>query len=192
MSEIGSKVRMRRLLDDAHRFELAIVGAIQRPCELGMLYRVASVTNTLGNGWLYLLLVIVLLVVSSPNAYLAMATSALAVGASHALYPWIKRRIARLRPYEKMPHLPAVARAMDRYSFPSGHCMTSTAVGVPLAQAYPELTWIVVAGCLLIAWARMACAHHYPSDLVAGSALGALMAYASIEVVSIGLLLQPS
>jgi membrane-associated phospholipid phosphatase len=35
----------------------------------------------------------------------------------------------------------------------------------------------------VIAWARVACAHHYPTDLLAGSTLGCLTAYASSALV---------
>jgi undecaprenyl-diphosphatase len=108
----------------------------------------------------------------------------LAAGAAHAVYPWIKRKIGRPRPFERMPDWHPGIPVLDRYSFPSGHCMTVTAVAIPLALAYSQwLLPILVLG-LTIAWARMACAHHYPSDLVAGCALGATSAYASTELLT--------
>jgi undecaprenyl-diphosphatase len=141
-------------------------------------------TNRLGNGWLYLLMSGTLLIVGSRQAYGVILHGGLAVAAAHAVYPWIKRRIGRLRPFERMPHGRAGIPVLDRYSFPSGHCMTATAVAIPLTQAYPHLLWGVVAAGAAIAWARVACAHHYPSDLVAGCALGATGALASTELLA--------
>jgi len=174
---------LRQHLDDAQRLELRIVCAQRRMSDRGLLNAVAAAANWLGSGWLYLFLAGVLLLGASRRDHLVLMGAGLAVGAAHTVYPWIKRKIARLRPFERLPQLRPRTPVLDRYSFPSGHCMTATAAAIPFAQGYPELTWLVVTVCLLIAWARMACAHHYPSDLLAGSALGAVMAYGSMALL---------
>jgi undecaprenyl-diphosphatase len=171
------------LWDAWHRLEMQVVGAQRRLAGHRPFCMVADAANWLGNGWLYLILALSLLVFGSRNEYLVLLQAALAAGAAHAVYPWIKRKIGRLRPFERMPNWHPHIPVLDRYSFPSGHCMTATAVAIPLALAYPQWLWAIVAAGLTIAWARMACAHHYPSDLVAGCALGATMAYGSIELL---------
>lgn len=170
-------------LGHAQRLELQFVCVQRQLSDRGLLRGLAAAVNWLGNGWLYLFLAGVLLLGGSRRAHLVLLGAGLAVGAAHAVYPWIKRRIARLRPFERLPHLRPRTPVLDRYSFPSGHCMTSTAVAIPFAHGYPELAWLAVTTCLVVAWARMACAHHYPTDLVAGSALGALMAYGSAALL---------
>jgi undecaprenyl-diphosphatase len=65
---------------------------------------------------------------------------------------------------------------LDEHSFPSGHCMTMAAVFVPLGLALPQLIFVLGIVAFLIGWARLAAAHHYPSDLVSGAALGAAIA----------------
>jgi undecaprenyl-diphosphatase len=173
----------RSVLEDLLRAELAVVVAVKRYTARGLFCTLASITNFLANGWLYLLVAAVLAFVATPAALLALLNIALAITAAHIVYPWLKRRVARLRPFEVMPQLRSTTLTMDRYSFPSGHCMTSTAAGVPIAQNFPDLLWPVVVACSVIAWARMACAHHYPTDLVVGAALGAAMAFGSMELV---------
>lgn len=174
---------LRRQLEKVHRWELAMVGSLRRGSDRGLLCTLAGATNRLGNGWLYPLLAVALLLSESRRGYLVLLTAGLAMGSAHTVYPWIKRKVARIRPFERAPHLCAGIACMDRYSFPSGHCMTSTAVAIPFAYGYPELAWCAVTVCLLIAWARMACAHHYLTDLVAGSALGAVMAFGSMALL---------
>lgn len=177
------RVSLRQHLHEAQRLELRFVCAQRHLSGRGLLNVVAVTTNWLGNGWLYLFLAAALLVGASQRAYSVLMGAGLAVAAAHAVYPWIKRKIARLRPFEQLPQLRPRTPVMDRYSFPSGHCMTVTAVSIPFAQGYPELTWWAVSVCLLVAWARIACAHHYPSDLLAGCALGAVMAFGSAAVM---------
>ena len=136
---------------------------------------IALVLNHLGNGWLYPLLA-GLLWWAHPEVFGAIAAPGGAAAiASHAVYPWIKRAVARDRPCQKDPALPSLLRVLDRYSFPSGHCMTITAVAIPVCAALPQLTAPAALACALVAWARVAAAHHYPTDIVAGIALGAVV-----------------
>jgi undecaprenyl-diphosphatase len=54
--------------------------------------------------------------------------------------------------------------------------MTLTAVLLPIMHARPAL-WPFAAGALgALAWCRLASAHHYPSDVLAGACVGAAIA----------------
>ena len=46
------------------------------------------------------------------------------LGIAHALYPWVKSYMARLRPMDRDGALESLLKPLDRYSCPSGHCMT--------------------------------------------------------------------
>lgn len=142
------------------------------------LHGVNAFLNLMGNGWLYLPLAILLPLLrgwgSSWRFLLAASLSAIV---AHTLYHWIKLRLARLRPYDVDPTLGATIKALDKYSCPSGHCMTSTAVGIPLALAFPPTLPAVALTWLLIAWSRISLGHHYPTDLLLGGLLGACVAW---------------
>ncbi|MFO1124672.1 MAG: phosphatase PAP2 family protein [Methylocystis sp.] len=72
----------------------------------------------------------------------------------------------------------ALAAAHARRSpFPSGHAMTLTGVLAPIVIAWPATTPSAALLLLSMAWSRIATAHHYPSDVVAGAALGAGLSY---------------
>lgn len=137
---------------------------------------VALAVNHLGNGWLYPLIAAALFWTAPVGAVGVLMRSVAAVAAAHLVYPWIKRVVARPRPCELEPDLPPLLRVLDRHSFPSGHCMTATAAAVPICAMHPGLTVVATCGCVLMAWARVAAAHHYPSDTLAGVVLGATMA----------------
>jgi undecaprenyl-diphosphatase len=72
-----------------------------------------------------------------------------------------------------VPLLPA----LDQHSFPSGHAMTLPAALVPMALQFPQTMGLAFATGLLMAWARLASAHHYPSDVAVGAALGVAVSY---------------
>ncbi len=135
-----------------------------------------KLVNRLADGWVYLLValaVVLRLRMDAPRVILAAGLSA---GVSHLIYPLMKRRFRRLRPFELDPTIPPLARVLDRYSFPSGHCMTVTAVLLPIVAAVPAWWPLAAGGLLLVALCRMIAAHHYPSDVVVGVALGVAVA----------------
>jgi membrane-associated phospholipid phosphatase len=51
--------------------------------------------------------------------------------------------------------------------------MTATAYAVPLVFAWPEAAPLALVMCLVIGWSRVALGHHYVSDVMAGTVLGA-------------------
>jgi undecaprenyl-diphosphatase len=50
-------------------------------------------------------------------------------------------------------------------------------------EYYPVLAWLTVPFTLLVAASRVALGLHYPSDVLAGAALGAIVAALSLHLV---------
>jgi membrane-associated phospholipid phosphatase len=50
--------------------------------------------------------------------------------------------------------------------------MTLSAVGVALALSYPHALPAVFLGLILMAWASIALAHHYATDVILGIVIG--------------------
>jgi undecaprenyl-diphosphatase len=84
----------------------------------------------------------------------------------------LKKVSARSRPFHRDPSLDSGLRILDLYSFPSGHCMTAAAVGLPYGLTFRYAFVPFLIGWLLIAWSRLASGHHYPSDILFGSLIG--------------------
>lgn len=137
----------------------------------------AITLSWLGNGWAYLVIAFVSLIVAGTQAMPALALSALNAGLLHCLYPSLKRWVARPRPYQSDSTLMPLLDVLDEYSFPSGHAMTLSAALVPLVLMFPQILGLAIGTWLLMAWARLASAHHYPSDVAAGAALGVTVSY---------------
>lgn len=132
----------------------------------------ALVFNWLADGWLYGLVALALVALDGANAKATIRAAAAAVLTAHLLYPGIKSCVARPRPFERDPTIESLLPPLDRYSFPSGHCMTAAAAFLPVGAAHPDAAVGLLVCWLGIAWARVAAAHHYPTDLVAGALVG--------------------
>lgn len=128
------------------------------------------------NGWIYLPLALGLVATGERRYLGAVFAGGLSALIAYAIYPLAKAFVARPRPFASHETMEAVGTPLDRYSFPSGHCMAATVVVVAVGSAIPQTIPLGVAFCALLAWARMACAHHYPSDLLCGSVLGVAVA----------------
>ena len=137
----------------------------------------AIVLSRFSNGWIYLPIAAMCLLFGGRSALGPMLASGISAGVLHCIYPILMRRVARPRPFVAMADVRPLLAAMDEHSFPSGHTMTLTAVLLPIVLAFPPLVGVAVLTWFAVAWARVASAHHYPSDVLAGTVMGAAVGY---------------
>lgn len=86
------------------------------------------------------------------------------------------------RPYTTYPHVFLLAHRSSDFSFPSDHAVMAGAVATGLLIAWRRLGVLAVPAALLMAFARVYIAAHYPWDVLAGLLVGA-------AVVALGWLL---
>jgi undecaprenyl-diphosphatase len=164
--------RLAEVFERLHEYEIAIVRRQAEAARRPTVRTVAVVVNWLSNGWLFLFGGLALWGYLGRNGLPMVLTALLSLGIAHALYPWVKSYMARLRPMDRDGALQSLLKPLDRYSCPSGHCMTVAALSLPIGFVMPGFAPALVALLLLIGWARLAAAHHYPSDLVLGTLMG--------------------
>jgi undecaprenyl-diphosphatase len=92
------------------------------------------------------------------------------------IYKWLKSKTSRPRPFAVENAVRAGADPLDPFSFPSGHTLHAVAFSVVAIAFYPVLAWLLAPFTLLVAISRVVLGLHYPSDVLAGAALGALIA----------------
>ncbi len=165
-----------KLFTKTHAMELAAVRRVAALRRFHPVRRAVLAVNFLGNGWVYVPIALAVILANPPRVWLIVLTAGLAAVIAHVIYRRIKGAIGRLRPFEKDPSLESHERVLDRYSFPSGHCMSLATVLVPIMFALPAAIPGALAALTVLAFTRLAAAHHYPSDVVAGMALGAAVA----------------
>jgi membrane-associated phospholipid phosphatase len=95
------------------------------------------------------------------------------VAGTYLLNTAIKQVVRRPRP--ELPGLPPLTSTPSRLSFPSAHTATSVAGALSYARlGLPAVPLSVLAK--LLALSRLYLGVHYPSDVLAGGLLGALVA----------------
>ena len=86
--------------------------------------------------------------------------------------------VAEPRPYTVLPHLLVLAAPSVDPSFPSDHATMAGAVAAGLVLLDRRLGLLAVLAALLMGFARVYIAAHYPQDVLAGFAVGAVVALA--------------
>ena len=93
--------------------------------------------SKLGNGWIYILLAVAVFAHWGLSGYKVILCAGVNAGVTHSLYPLIKRRYRRRRPFKVDPELSSLLATLDEHSFPSGHAMTLAAVLTPIVMLWP-------------------------------------------------------
>src|SRR5580698_1498829 len=92
------------------------------------------------------------------------------------IYRWLKHALLRERPFIRHPGITLAMPPLDRYSFPSGHTLHAVSFTWLAVERFPELGWILIPLTAMIAASRLVLGLHYPSDVLAGGAIGATLA----------------
>ena len=137
-----------------------------------------------GDGWLWCLLGVFVLLFGGPEALAALAAAGLATAAGTGLYVWLKRTTGRKRPCAIEPHCWSRVLPPDRFSFPSGHSITAFAVALPVGLFFPALMAALLFCAVSVAVSRILLGMHFLSDVVAGSAIGSMLGYAAFRLFS--------
>lgn len=146
-------------------------------------FRILMILMTrMGDGWLWYSVGLILVVYGGEHRFLAIGAASSGALMGILLFRVLKRTSKRKRPCEIEPHCWSSILPPDKYSFPSGHTITAFAVALPVGLFYPELQGVLLAVALLIASSRIILGMHFLSDVLAGSAIGALLGFLSFHM----------
>ncbi|CUX28708.1 phosphatase PAP2 family protein [Clostridium sp. C105KSO13] len=140
--------------------------------------------TSLGNeGWFWLMVSALLLFPKRTRKIGITALLAMAVGFLITNLV-LKNVVARVRPYETVEGLKLLIARQRDFSFPSGHACASFAAASVYFLRLPQ-KWGIPAVVLaaLIAFSRLYVGVHYPTDVLAGAAIGILAAWAALRLV---------
>ena len=176
MSRLESGLERLRLWDSALcvRFNGAV-----RIAPVRTVFRVVS---RLGDGVFWYSLMLALLATGGSSAFGAVGRMAGTGLACTLIYKWLKSKTSRPRPFAVSSAVRAGADPLDPFSFPSGHTLHAVAFSLVAVAFYPLLAWLLVPFTLLVAASRVVLGLHYPSDVLAGAALGALIALGALAL----------
>lgn len=141
-----------------------------------VLRAVLVTASWLGDGIFWYALIGGLAFLGGTNGRDVAAQMALAAVLNFTLYSFLKRWTGRPRPFVACPDIRACARALDRFSFPSGHVQHALAFTIILLAHFPAAAFWLLPITVLITLSRVTLGLHYPSDVAAGAAIGTIVA----------------
>lgn len=159
-----------------HRMDSSLCIRINRTSQNRWVRRFFRLVSRLGDGlfWYAVMLGILL---GQGNAGLWPCVHMALVGlCGAAIYKWLKEKTLRPRPYEVHQDVWLTGIPLDRFSFPSGHTLHAAAFTAVALAYYPMLAWLLVPFAVMVGMSRVVLGLHYPSDVLAGAAIGLSLA----------------
>ncbi|NIP72717.1 MAG: phosphatase PAP2 family protein [Gammaproteobacteria bacterium] len=159
--------------------ELSLCLLLNRLCERRRIERLLAAVSRLGNGMFWYTLMAVVPLVLGRQALQASVHMALIGAAGVIVHKLLKSTMVRERPFVAHHAIHRGTVPLDLCSFPSGHTLHAVAFSIVAVSYYPTLIWVVGPFSAMVALSRVVLGLRYPTDVVAGGAIGVALAYAS-------------
>lgn len=130
-----------------------------------------------GDGYLQVLLPTALALTAPEigNTFFLYALIAFAI--QLPIYWLLKNCLKRRRPQDIVPAFESHIIASDQFSFPSGHSSAAFLLANLTVMFYGVIAWPLYVWAALVALSRVVLGVHFPTDILAGIALGSLTAF---------------
>ncbi|WP_313173791.1 phosphatase PAP2 family protein [Stenotrophomonas sp.] len=147
--------------------------------------RLFSVLSRLGDGVFWYMLMGALVLADGLDGLQASAHMAATGVLALTLYKLLKRWTRRPRPFAADLRIRAWVAPLDEYSFPSGHTLHAVSFTVVALAYYPWLAPLLLPFTLGVALSRVVLGLHYPSDVLAATAIGVLLGTGSLQLLAL-------
>ena len=170
------------------RFERldALEGRLCLPCNqfarFALVRAYFQLVSRLGDGVIWYALLAALPAVYGPPSFAPTAHLAITALIAVTVYKVLKKNLLRERPFASHAAVEAITRPLDRYSFPSGHTLHAVSLTILYGSYEPALLIVMVPFALLVAASRIVLGLHYPSDVIAGTAIGAVIGTTAVAL----------
>ena len=165
--------------------ESSILLWIQNNLRCGILTPVMRVITTLGNGGAFwIVLTLLLLLVFKRTRRMGVYCAASMLLTLLVVNLCIKPLAARTRPYELIEGLQILVSRPHDYSFPSGHSANSLTCAWTIFRLAPKKYGVpALVLAVLIALSRLYVGVHFPTDVLAGAAIGILLSEVALRAL---------
>ena len=164
--------------------ESAILLWIQNNLRCGLLTPLMRAITTLGNGGAFWIALTVLLLIFRRTRRIGVYCAASMLLTLLVVNLCIKPLAARTRPYELIQGLEILVSRPRDYSFPSGHSANSLSCAWTLFRLAPKKYGVpALVLAVLIALSRLYVGVHFPTDVLAGAAIGVLLSELTLRAL---------
>lgn len=152
-------------------FQISIIEAIQK-LRFGFLDTVMKILTQIGDQFVFMGIVLLIYWFFNKKAAFKLVFVFAFSAVANEL---IKSAVKLPRPYQTKPEL-GVGESTSGYSFPSGHAQNTAVIATVLYKEYGKsnrwLKWVLLAALIIVPFTRLYLGQHYPTDVLAGLALG--------------------
>lgn len=141
-----------------------------------------KVISRLGDGWIWYVSALLLWWLKGIGYSLQMLYLLNGFVVGLLIYKVLKRKTTRPRPYQVHQAVVLGERPLDHFSFPSGHTLHATVLTILMGYVAPVLLWLLLPFTVLVAISRVILGLHYPTDVLAGAAIGGTLAVLLINI----------
>ncbi len=147
------------------------------------LYKLARAISFTGDGYAYLLLAAMLLLISREAGLAVTLCGFLAFAFELPTYSVLKKTFKRRRPYLVVDRLERIHDPSDEFSFPSGHTAGGFLMACIVSHFFPAATLPMYLWASAIGLSRIFLRVHFVSDVIAGALLGTGFAILSLSLL---------
>ncbi|WMW46412.1 phosphatase PAP2 family protein [Bacillus paralicheniformis] len=163
---------MNKLMVGIYNFECRVFLGMNSLFHQKALNRYFRSSTHLGGAFCTISASLSLLLFGPGSVRTAGIASAIALLVSHLQVMLIKKLYPRKRPYLTLKETQVLQNPLKDHSFPSGHTTAAFSVITPLMIFFPILTLLLIPVGISVGLSRIYLGLHYPSDVLAGTALG--------------------
>ncbi|MDQ3038896.1 MAG: phosphatase PAP2 family protein [Pseudomonadota bacterium] len=154
-----------------------------RLCARSGARRYFAAVSRLGDGLFWYALMLMLVVFDGQAGLRASLHLAFTGVVALVLYKLLKRWTRRPRPFASDVRIRAWVAPLDEFSFPSGHTLHAVAFALVAMAHYPFLGVVLIPFTASVAVSRVVLGLHYPSDVMAATGIGSVLAGVSLRLV---------
>lgn len=166
-----------RLLENLYRFDSRMLLWCTHSRHQRLLVQLAKNISRSGDGHLQILIPSLFLLIDKQQGAQFFLVVLAAFSIQLPIYWLLKNCLKRRRPPEIIPSFQSSITASDQFSFPSGHSSAAFLLANLTALFYGIVAWPLYVWASFVALSRVILGVHFPSDILAGIALGTLVAF---------------
>lgn len=158
--------------------------AMNRWCARHALRRLFGIVSRLGDGVAWYTLMGMLAVFGGSRGAICALHMALTGIVAATMYRHLKRWTRRPRPFRAHDGIVPWIAPLDEFSFPSGHTLHAVSFTMIALAYFPLLAPVLVTFTALVALSRIVLGLHYPSDVLAATAIALGLGSVSLWIAS--------